>query len=102
MMNKDQLACVERSIRDLMSGTGHPLAQLPFGGKIVVFAGDFWQVLPVASRRTCKDCLNDNETMVAVAVDSPAAIDTQHANTEPARLQYCCASRICCILDEYW
>ena len=30
-----------------MSSTGHHLAHLPFGGKVIVFAGDFRQVLPV-------------------------------------------------------
>jgi hypothetical protein len=45
MMNKLQMDCVDRSIRDLM--TGHPNGNQPFGGKVVVFAGDFRQVLPV-------------------------------------------------------
>ena len=41
MANKYQLACVSRTLCDIAGN------EQPFGGKIVVFAGDFRQVLPV-------------------------------------------------------
>jgi ATP-dependent DNA helicase PIF1 len=47
MMTKYQIGCVDRLIQDLMTGAGNANANLPFGGKVVVFSGDFRQVLPV-------------------------------------------------------
>lgn len=41
MANKNQLACVSRTLCEVMA------TDAPFGGKTVVFAGDFRQVLPV-------------------------------------------------------
>jgi ATP-dependent DNA helicase PIF1 len=44
MQHKHAIECVDRSIREL---TGN---DLPFGGKIVLFAGDFRQTLPIVRR----------------------------------------------------
>jgi len=41
MANKYHLECVDRTLRDLTS------TDRPFGGKVVLFGGDFRQVLPV-------------------------------------------------------
>ena len=41
---------VDRTLRDVMCASSDPLAHLPFGGKVVVFGGDFRQVLPVVRK----------------------------------------------------
>ena len=41
MMSKIDLERIDRSLRELMEN------QKPFGGKIVILAGDFRQILPV-------------------------------------------------------
>ena len=41
MANKDMIECVDRSLRKIMD------IDEPFGGKIVIFGGDFRQTLPV-------------------------------------------------------
>ena len=47
MINKYQIAAVERSVTDVMEGPPEFQANRPFGGKSVILAGDFCQVLPV-------------------------------------------------------
>ncbi len=42
MFNRILLDALDRSLRDLME-----LGDIPFGGKVIVLAGDFRQVLPV-------------------------------------------------------
>ena len=44
MMNKHIYEAADRTFRDLLG------ADVPFGGKVVVFGGDFRQVLPVIPR----------------------------------------------------
>jgi hypothetical protein len=46
MTKRQAVEMLDRSLRDIM---GCPL---PFGGKVVVFGGDFRQVLPVVTRGT--------------------------------------------------
>ena len=41
---------LDRSLRDIMRTVNPALQHLPFGGKVVVFGGDFRQVLPVVKR----------------------------------------------------
>jgi len=46
-MTKHQaVETLDRSLQDIMDST------LPFGGKVMVFGGDFRQVLPVVTRGT--------------------------------------------------
>jgi hypothetical protein len=45
MTNKQAVEALDNSLRDIMDRPEHP-----FGGKTVVFGGDFWQVLPVVRR----------------------------------------------------
>ena len=45
MLSKEVLAIIDRSLRDLMGN------DLPFGGKLFVFTGDWAQCLPVAKNR---------------------------------------------------
>ena len=59
MLDRFQLESLDRTLRDLM---GQP--KLPFGGKVLVLAGDFRQCLPVvpgATRaETVSHCLNQS------------------------------------------
>ena len=45
MLSKEALEIIDRSLRDLMEN------DLPFGGKLFVFTGDWAQCLPVAKNR---------------------------------------------------
>ena len=42
MLDRYQLEAMDRTLRDLMSNP-----DVPFGGKVVILAGDFRQCLPV-------------------------------------------------------
>ena len=44
MAHKEVLECVDRTLKDIMSNNE------PFGGKIIVFSGDFRQILPVCPK----------------------------------------------------
>jgi len=46
MTNRLAVECLDRSLQDVMK------CKLPFGGKVMVFGGDFRQVLPVVPRGT--------------------------------------------------
>lgn len=50
MAHKHTLEVLDRLLRELMRDT--PYADLPFGGKVVVLAGDYRQLLPVVPRGT--------------------------------------------------
>ena len=56
MTHRFAAECIDRSLRDLCS------CDLPFGGKVIVFGGDFRQILPVVRHGTQADvssaCLN--------------------------------------------
>ena len=47
MMNKLIYECVNRTMQDLMKINNPAFGQLPFGGKVVLAAGDFRQILPI-------------------------------------------------------
>ena len=70
MMSKACYECVDRSFRDI---TG---LELPFGGKVMVFVGDFRQVLPIVRRGNR-----------AQAVDKHAAhaLGQEHEGAQAAR-----------------
>ena len=59
MSNKHVAKCVDRSLRDICS------CYLPFGGKVVVFGGDFRQILPVVKHGSRAEvlsaCLNRSQ-----------------------------------------
>ena len=56
MIHKHAVECIDRSLRDVCS------CELPFGGKVIAFGGDFRQILPVIRRGTRSDivsaCIN--------------------------------------------
>ncbi|XP_072060320.1 uncharacterized protein [Arachis hypogaea] len=47
-----------RTMRDLLQHTNHSSLRLPFGGKTVVFGGDFRQILPVITKGSRQDIVN--------------------------------------------
>lgn len=47
MMNRWAIEAVDRTLKDIMSRNDPTLQDTPFGGKVVVFGGDFRQTLPV-------------------------------------------------------
>ena len=46
MSHKHSIEAVDRLLRDLMSTADNP-CDIPFGGKVVIFSGDFRQCLPI-------------------------------------------------------
>ena len=56
MMHKHAAECIDRTLRDLCSN------DLPFGGKVIAFGGDFRQILPIIRRGSRAEvvsaCLN--------------------------------------------
>ena len=52
MIHKHAVECIDRSLRDLCS------CELPFGGKVIAFGGDFRQILPVIRRGTRSDIVS--------------------------------------------
>ena len=51
MIPNDATHAIDRSLRDIMSNN------IPFGGKLILFGGDFRQVLPVVIRGTAAKIL---------------------------------------------
>ena len=50
MINKSTLETVDRTFKDIFSKTNEALSNVPFGGRLMLFGGDFRQVLPVVKR----------------------------------------------------
>lgn len=57
MISRDILETVDRSLRDIMKGYDIRLDKVPFGGKLIVFGGDFRQVLPVVPKGSKDDII---------------------------------------------
>ena len=58
MAHKFVFQAVDRTSRDVMKAVSPHLEFIPFGGKIVIFGGDFRQILPVIRRGTRADIVN--------------------------------------------
>ncbi|XP_071725808.1 uncharacterized protein [Rutidosis leptorrhynchoides] len=52
MMHRHCFEAFDRTMRDIIKVEGRDCSSLPFGGKVVVFGGDFRQILPVIQRGT--------------------------------------------------
>jgi ATP-dependent DNA helicase PIF1 len=52
MMHIHVFEAVNRSLQDIMVVINPTFKFLPFGGLVMVFGGDFRQILPVVPRRT--------------------------------------------------
>jgi hypothetical protein len=49
MGHRHVFEAVEKTLRDVMAATNPALADIPWGGKVVVLGGDFRQILPVVT-----------------------------------------------------
>ncbi|XP_073120000.1 uncharacterized protein [Henckelia pumila] len=58
MMHKFCFESLDRSMRDLMRFVNPSNFQLPFGGKTIVFGGDFRQILPVIPKGSRQDIVH--------------------------------------------
>ncbi|XP_074289416.1 uncharacterized protein LOC141614569 [Silene latifolia] len=58
MTHKHGFEVVDRSLKDVMRVVDARNATLPFGGKVVVFGGDFRQTLPVVSKGSRADVVH--------------------------------------------
>ena len=55
MLNRFGFEALDRSMRDIMGQVDPKYANIPFGNKIIVFGGDFRQILPVIKKGTRSD-----------------------------------------------
>ena len=58
MMHRHAFEALDRSLRDIMSDVDPSFNDIPFGNKIIIFGGDFRQILPVVKRGTRGDIVN--------------------------------------------
>ncbi|XP_074267181.1 uncharacterized protein LOC141590489 [Silene latifolia] len=58
MMHRFCFEAVDRSLRDVMRISNKRYSDMPFGGKVVVFGGDFRQILPVVPKGTKQDIVS--------------------------------------------
>nr|XP_043620368.1 ATP-dependent DNA helicase PIF1-like [Erigeron canadensis] len=58
MINKHCFEALDRTLRDILKSTNPQSTHIPFGGKVVVFGGDFRQILPVVQQGTRQDIVN--------------------------------------------
>jgi hypothetical protein len=57
MVHRHAFEAVDRLLRDLMRPMNPEAEQLPFGGKVVVFGGDFRQILQVIPKGGREDII---------------------------------------------
>lgn len=55
MMHKHCFEAVDRTLRDVLRSYNNDRMDIPFGGKVVVFGGDFRQILPVVPKGNRED-----------------------------------------------
>ena len=55
MTHRHAFEAVDRTLRDLMKAVDLSLEKKPFGGKVIVFGGDFRQILPVVIKGNRED-----------------------------------------------
>jgi hypothetical protein len=58
MMSKQAFEALDRSLRDIMSQVNPNFKTIPFGNKIILFGGDFRQILPVVKKGSESDIVN--------------------------------------------
>jgi len=58
MMHRHCFEAVDQSFRDVMRDVGKKFKHIPFGGKIVVFGGDFRHILHVVPKGTRQEIVN--------------------------------------------
>ncbi|XP_076946734.1 uncharacterized protein LOC143618376 [Bidens hawaiensis] len=58
MIYKHAFEALDRTLNDVMNGDSANTSGAVFGGKVVVFGGDFRQILPVVTNGTRSECVN--------------------------------------------
>ncbi|KAJ0485171.1 putative DNA helicase [Helianthus annuus] len=58
MIHKHAFEALDRSLKDILSDDSSNNIDLPFGGKVIVFGGDFRQILPVVPNGSRQDIVN--------------------------------------------
>jgi hypothetical protein len=58
MMHRYAIEALDRTLRDIMKQINRIYEEMPFGNKIVLFGGDFRQILPVIPNGTEQDIVN--------------------------------------------
>ncbi|XP_076934739.1 uncharacterized protein LOC143601132 [Bidens hawaiensis] len=58
MIHKHDFEALDRTLNDVMNGDSANTSEALFGGKVVVFGGDFRQILPVVTNGTRCECVN--------------------------------------------
>ena len=57
MMHKHAFEALDRTLRDVMGQVNVLYKEIPFGNKVIVFGGDFRQILPVVKRGSQHDII---------------------------------------------
>ena len=55
---KTAFEAIDRTLRDVMQHVNPKFKEIPFGNKIVVFGGDYRQILSVVKKGTTNDIIN--------------------------------------------
>ena len=58
MLHRHGFEAVDRTFRDIMRTVDPRLEHVPFGGKVIIFGGDFRQILPVIPKGRREDIVN--------------------------------------------
>ena len=58
MMHRHAFEALDQSLRDIMGSIDPRNRKIPFGNKVIVFGGDFRQILPVVKKGTRNDIIN--------------------------------------------
>ncbi|XP_022040807.1 uncharacterized protein LOC110943363 [Helianthus annuus] len=58
MVHKHAFEALDRTLKDVLSVSDSRNSELPFGGKTIVFSGDFRQILPVVQNGTRQDIVH--------------------------------------------
>ncbi|KAI8351079.1 PIF1-like helicase-domain-containing protein [Mortierella sp. GBAus27b] len=83
MIYRHAFETVDRCLRDIMKSVDIHLRSVPFGGKVVVFGGDFRQIAPVVKKRRSgrdRQCLP--QEILSLATNPCIETDTEHAVTQ--------------------
>jgi len=98
MLHRHAFEALDRTFRDIMSTVNSEFVHKPFGGKVIVFGGDYRQILPVISKGRREDIVNAclcrshlwlhikimkltiNMRLRKAASDTDAAIQTEFAD----------------------
>lgn len=58
MMRRHCFGALDKTLRDIIGYKERIKSELPFGGKIVIFRGDFRKILPLIAKGSRQDIVN--------------------------------------------